>query len=61
VPPLALPPLLLERTRRVVPLTLPAEIQWSELPLRAFVPRKEGEHAPDEALDASAAATREVA
>ena len=34
---------------------------FAELPLRAFVPRKEGEHAPDEALDASAAATREVA
>jgi hypothetical protein len=26
----------IERTRRVVPLTLPAEIQWSALPLRAF-------------------------
>jgi serine phosphatase RsbU (regulator of sigma subunit) len=26
----------IERTRRVVPLTLPAEIQWSALPQRAF-------------------------
>ena len=25
-----------ERARRVIPLSLPAEIQWSELPLRAF-------------------------
>lgn len=25
-----------ERTRRVIPLTLPAEIQWGELPLRAY-------------------------
>lgn len=26
----------LERARRAVPLTLPAEIQWSELPVRAY-------------------------
>jgi hypothetical protein len=25
-----------ERARRVIPLSLPAEIQWSELPMRAF-------------------------
>ncbi len=25
-----------ERARRVIPLSLPAEIQWSELPIRAF-------------------------
>lgn len=36
VPRIALYSDQVERTRRVVPLTLPAEIQWSELPIRAY-------------------------
>lgn len=36
VPRMALYSDQVERTRRVVPLTLPAEIQWSELPIRAY-------------------------